>query len=129
MSYVSLSGIGDGIPLVSMHMGDLRGGEALITKHPDSHSTAMFAAHSGGTVIDRAALQGDDAYLTYKLTGCLLTSYRQDDELETWGLGYTGVLLHYADASTDSVASSDVAEPTAVGIEAPFASPEEDPAQ
>jgi hypothetical protein len=102
---LSLTGIGDDIPLVAVSIGDPHQGYAQVTKHPDAHSPAMFHAETSGTVMAEGVLHAGS--LTYRMDNCVLTEFTMSDDVENWKLSCTKIAIEYASADSGETAAAD----------------------
>ena len=109
---LSLTGIGDDIPLLSVWMGDAHSGGMQVSKHPDAHSPALLHAETTGATIAQGVLQSGT--ITYRVDNCVLSSFSMHDDVESWTINYTKVEIEAAaaDGGESSTGDSDLSQDT-----------------
>lgn len=88
---LSLAGIGDAIPALSIDFADPHGGHVRIARHPDAYSPVLFHAQSAATHIETGAVTVAGA--TYSFEDVMVSGYQLHGDVEDVELSYSKLAI------------------------------------
>ena len=92
---LSLAGIGDAIPALSIDIPDPHGGRVRMARHPDAYSPVLFHAQTSGTHMETGAVTVGGA--TYSFEDVMVSGYQLAGDVEDVELSYSKIAI---DATT-----------------------------